>query len=278
MCAVIVKLTSSGPAFFAQERVGRDAETFKVYKLRTMVADAEAQLIDLRQQNEADGPLFKMSNDPRVTPFGRFLRKFSLDELPQLWNVVRGDMSLVGPRPALPREVAEWGDEVFDRLRVRPGITGMWQVSGRSDSTFEEYLRLDLYYVDNWSILVDVAILLRTRAGRDELVGRLLISQDPGSPGAAGYRRRRGRPRPRPVPVAAPRRGRDGRQRSLGPAPRTSTHRGPRRRRGSPHGHHLGCGRPRSRMAHRLRLLDRELEAARSTRSATSWGSTSGCC
>jgi exopolysaccharide biosynthesis polyprenyl glycosylphosphotransferase len=162
VCAVIVKLTSKGPAFFAQERVGRDAKSFNVYKLRTMVADAEKQLVDLREHNEADGPLFKISNDPRVTPFGRFLRKFSLDELPQMWNVVKGDMSLVGPRPALPREVAEWGDEVFDRLRVRPGITGMWQVSGRSDSSFEEYLRLDLYYVDNWSILVDVAILLRT--------------------------------------------------------------------------------------------------------------------
>jgi exopolysaccharide biosynthesis polyprenyl glycosylphosphotransferase len=162
VCAVIVKLTSKGPAFFAQERVGRDAKSFNVYKLRTMVADAEEQLIDLREKNEADGPLFKMSDDPRVTPFGRFLRKYSLDELPQMWNVIKGDMSLVGPRPALPREVAKWGDEVFDRLRVRPGITGMWQVSGRSDSSFEEYLRLDLYYVDNWSILVDVAILLRT--------------------------------------------------------------------------------------------------------------------
>jgi exopolysaccharide biosynthesis polyprenyl glycosylphosphotransferase len=162
VCAVIVKLTSDGPAFFAQERVGRDAETFKVYKLRTMVSDAEAQLVDLRDRNEADGPLFKMAEDPRVTRFGRVLRKYSIDELPQMWNVLKGDMSLVGPRPALPREVAKWGDEAFDRLRVRPGITGMWQVSGRSDSSFEEYLRLDLYYVDNWSILVDVAILLRT--------------------------------------------------------------------------------------------------------------------
>jgi exopolysaccharide biosynthesis polyprenyl glycosylphosphotransferase len=162
ICAVVVKLTSKGPAFFAQERVGRDAKTFKVYKLRTMVDDAEEQLVDLRDRNEVDGPLFKLADDPRVTPFGRFLRKYSIDELPQLWNVLKGDMSLVGPRPALPREVAEWDDEVFDRLRVRPGITGMWQVSGRSDSSFEEYLRLDLYYVDNWSILVDVAILLRT--------------------------------------------------------------------------------------------------------------------
>jgi exopolysaccharide biosynthesis polyprenyl glycosylphosphotransferase len=162
LSALVVKLTSRGPAFFTQDRVGRDAKTFRVYKLRTMVYDAEDQLIDLRDKNEADGPLFKISNDPRVTRVGRVLRKFSIDELPQFWNVLKGDMSLVGPRPALPREVAEWGDEVFDRLRVRPGITGMWQVSGRSNSSFEDYMRLDLYYVDNWSILVDVAILLRT--------------------------------------------------------------------------------------------------------------------
>jgi len=114
------------------------------------------------ERNESDGPLFKMREDPRITTVGRFLRKLSIDELPQLWNVVRGDMSLIGPRPALPREAEEWGEELHERLRVRPGITGMWQVSGRSDTGFAEYQRLDLFYVDNWSILIDLGILLRT--------------------------------------------------------------------------------------------------------------------
>jgi exopolysaccharide biosynthesis polyprenyl glycosylphosphotransferase len=160
--AIAIKLTSPGPVLFRQVRVGRDGEPFHVLKLRTMVPDAEERLAELLAQNESDGPLFKMRRDPRITPVGRFLRKFSIDELPQLWNVVRGDMSLIGPRPALPREVAEWNDELFERLRVRPGITGMWQVNGRSDSGFEEYQRLDLFYVDNWSILIDLGILLRT--------------------------------------------------------------------------------------------------------------------
>ena len=163
VCALIVKLTSDGPAFFAQERVGRDAKPFKVYKLRTMVADAEDAAG--RPSRAATRPTARCSRWSTIRGsrrVGRFLRKYSLDELPQLWNVFRGDMSLVGPRPGASSRGGQWGDEVFDRLRVRPGITGMWQVSGRSDSSFEEYLRLDLYYVDNWSILVDVAILLRT--------------------------------------------------------------------------------------------------------------------
>lgn len=159
---VAVKLTSPGTALFSQERVGRNGERFRLYKVRTMVTDAEARLIDLRDQNEADGPLFKLKDDPRVTKVGAFLRKTSIDELPQLWNVIRGEMSLVGPRPALPSEAEEWSVDLVDRLRVRPGITGMWQVSGRSDVSFDEYTRLDLYYVDNWSLLVDVSILAKT--------------------------------------------------------------------------------------------------------------------
>jgi lipopolysaccharide/colanic/teichoic acid biosynthesis glycosyltransferase len=114
------------------------------------------------EQNEADGPLFKMSDDPRVTRVGRFLRATSIDELPQLWNVLRGDMSMVGPRPALPHETEQWDALLVQRLRVKPGITGMWQVSGRSDSSFEDYTRLDLYYVDNWTLTTDLAIVFRT--------------------------------------------------------------------------------------------------------------------
>jgi exopolysaccharide biosynthesis polyprenyl glycosylphosphotransferase len=160
--AVAIKVGSRGPVLFRQERVGRRGRRFYVYKFRTMVIDAEEQLIDLRDANEADGPLFKVRHDPRVTAVGRVLRKLSLDELPQLLNVLRGQMSLVGPRPALPREVTQWGPELFDRLRVQPGITGMWQVMGRSDSSFAEYQRWDLYYVDNWSLWRDLSILART--------------------------------------------------------------------------------------------------------------------
>lgn len=162
IAAIAIKVSSPGPVLFRQVRVGRDGEPFHVLKLRTMVVDAEARLAELMERNESDGPLFKMREDPRITTVGRFLRKLSIDELPQLWNVVRGDMSLIGPRPALPREVEEWGEELHERLRVRPGITGMWQVSGRSDTGFAEYQRLDLFYVDNWSILIDLGILLRT--------------------------------------------------------------------------------------------------------------------
>jgi exopolysaccharide biosynthesis polyprenyl glycosylphosphotransferase len=162
VAAVAVKVTSAGPVFFAQERVGRWGRNFKVYKFRTMVVDAEDRLEDLRAHNEMDGPLFKMAADPRITRVGRFLRPTSIDELPQLINVIKGEMSLVGPRPALPSEAAMWGEDLRNRLRVRPGITGMWQVSGRNNSSFADYERLDLYYVDNWSILVDLAILART--------------------------------------------------------------------------------------------------------------------
>ncbi len=160
--AVAIKIGSTGPVLFRQERVGQDGELFPVLKFRTMVVDAEALLEKLAADNEGSGPLFKMKEDPRVTRIGNFLRKTSLDELPQLWNVIRGEMSLVGPRPALQSEMKEWTEDLYGRLRVKPGITGMWQVSGRSSTTFEEYTRLDLYYVDNWSLVVDVSILART--------------------------------------------------------------------------------------------------------------------
>lgn len=131
-------------------------------KLRSMVVDAEDRLADLVDLNEADGPLFKMASDPRITRVGRFIRATSIDELPQLFNVIRGDMSLVGPRPALPHETEEWDALLAQRLRVKPGITGMWQVNGRSNTNFEDYTRLDLYYVDNWSLTTDLAILFKT--------------------------------------------------------------------------------------------------------------------
>lgn len=160
--AVSVLVTGGRPIFFKQTRVGRDGKLFTIYKLRTMVPDAERRVVDLREHNEADGPLFKIEDDPRVTSVGRFLRKTSIDELPQLFNVLKGQMSLVGPRPALPSEVGSWSDALHGRLRVQPGITGMWQVSGRSSSSFKDYERLDLYYVDNWSLVSDLAIVAKT--------------------------------------------------------------------------------------------------------------------
>ena len=160
--ALLIKKGSDGPVLFKQSRVGKDGLSFDVFKFRTMVVNAEELMADLMEDNEGAGPLFKMKDDPRVTKIGSFLRKTSLDELPQLWNVVRGEMSLVGPRPALAAEMSEWDADLYGRLRVRPGITGMWQVSGRSETTFEEYTRLDLYYVDNWSLVVDLAILAKT--------------------------------------------------------------------------------------------------------------------
>jgi exopolysaccharide biosynthesis polyprenyl glycosylphosphotransferase len=160
--AVAVKLDSSGPVLFRQKRVGRDGKIFEIQKFRTMIQGAEDLVVELREQNEADGPLFKLKADPRTTRIGRFLRRTSLDELPQLMNVVKGEMSLVGPRPALPEEVMAWPAPLHDRLRVQPGITGMWQVSGRSNSSFEDYSRLDRYYVDNWSLVTDVIIIIKT--------------------------------------------------------------------------------------------------------------------
>jgi exopolysaccharide biosynthesis polyprenyl glycosylphosphotransferase len=161
LVALAIRLDSRGPVFFRQQRVGRGGRVFEMVKFRTMVADADRRKAELRARNEAEG-LFKIADDPRITPVGRILRRTSLDELPQLWNVLRGEMSLVGPRPALPSEVEAWGPEVHQRLEVKPGITGMWQVSGRSSASFEDYTRLDRYYVDNWSLWTDLAILAKT--------------------------------------------------------------------------------------------------------------------
>ena len=160
--AVAIKLTTPGPVFFRQGRVGLQRQPFTLLKFRTMVADAELRLAHLLAQNEADGPLFKLRHDPRITRVGRWLRRYSLDELPQLWNVLRGEMSLVGPRPPLPSEVAAYEDWQLDRLEVRPGITGLWQVSGRSDLSFDEYVRLDLFYIENWSLAYDLFMVIKT--------------------------------------------------------------------------------------------------------------------
>lgn len=162
LLAILIKLDSRGPVFFRQVRVGRHGREFVIYKFRTMYLDAEARLAELRHLNDYDGVLFKMRNDPRVTPVGRWLRRFSLDELPQLFNVCRGQMSLVGPRPPLPEEVLAYPDDARRRLVVKPGMTGLWQVSGRSDLPWEEAVRLDLRYVENWSIPLDIVILFRT--------------------------------------------------------------------------------------------------------------------
>ncbi|HEX9774835.1 MAG TPA: sugar transferase [Actinomycetota bacterium] len=164
LLAAIVRLDSPGPAFFRQKRVGRDGKVFDVVKLRTMDADADARKESLAPLNEADGPLFKMRDDPRITRAGRWLRRTSLDELPQLWNVVRGQMSLIGPRPPTPEEVVQYPMWFRRRLAVRPGITGLWQVSGRSALPFAEAMRLDLTYVEAWSPWLDIQILLRTAA------------------------------------------------------------------------------------------------------------------
>ena len=160
--AVAVRLTSPGPAFFRQTRVGVEGRHFTMLKFRSMVADADTQRQALLGLSDGNGVLFKMRADPRITRVGAFLRRFSLDELPQLLNVVRGDMSLVGPRPPLPEEVEGYSDDAVRRLKVKPGVTGLWQVSGRSNLSWEESLRLDLRYTDNWSLALDLSILWRT--------------------------------------------------------------------------------------------------------------------
>ncbi|WP_267423507.1 MULTISPECIES: sugar transferase [unclassified Curtobacterium] len=160
--ALVIRLDDGGPVFFRQTRVGRGAAEFSILKFRTMCVDAEARMAALHRENEGAGPLFKMKDDPRVTRVGAFLRRTSLDELPQLWNVLVGTMSLVGPRPALPREVALYEDFADRRLLVTPGITGLWQVSGRSDLDWADGVRLDLHYVENWSFVHDLVILART--------------------------------------------------------------------------------------------------------------------
>ncbi|MFB9239264.1 sugar transferase [Plantactinospora siamensis] len=160
--ALAIKIDSRGPVLFRQIRVGMDGREFGVYKFRTMVVNADTMLAELAARNETDGLLFKMRDDPRVTRVGRLLRRWSLDELPQLGNVLRGQMSLVGPRPPLPSEVARYDGDVARRLLVKPGMTGLWQVSGRSDLPWEDGIRLDLYYVENWSLASDLTILWKT--------------------------------------------------------------------------------------------------------------------
>ena len=160
--AFAVKIGDRGPVLFRQVRVGRNGRPFHVCKFRTMVTDAEQQKALLEQHNEGNGLLFKIKDDPRITRVGSILRRYSLDELPQLFNVLLGQMSLVGPRPALPEEAAKYGEEVRRRLAVRPGITGLWQVSGRSNLPWEEAVRLDLRYVENWSFALDLQILWKT--------------------------------------------------------------------------------------------------------------------
>jgi exopolysaccharide biosynthesis polyprenyl glycosylphosphotransferase len=162
--ALLVKTTSPGPVFFRQERVGLDGTTFRMIKFRSMVVDAEARLQELSKLDRAAGNdvLFKMRNDPRVTRVGGFMRRYSLDEVPQLFNVLIGDMSLVGPRPPLAKEVALYDTHVHRRFLVKPGMTGLWQVSGRSNLSWEDSVRLDLFYVENWSMMGDLILLWRT--------------------------------------------------------------------------------------------------------------------
>jgi exopolysaccharide biosynthesis polyprenyl glycosylphosphotransferase len=160
--ALLIRYDSRGPALFRQHRVGEAGQVFPIVKFRTMVVDADARVKALADRTDGNGVLFKMHRDPRVTRVGRFLRRYSIDELPQLINVVRGEMSLVGPRPPLPREVDGYESDAVRRLRVRPGMTGLWQVSGRSDLSWGDSVRLDLWYVDNWSLALDTQILVRT--------------------------------------------------------------------------------------------------------------------
>jgi exopolysaccharide biosynthesis polyprenyl glycosylphosphotransferase len=162
LIALAVRLGSPGPAIFSQERVGLNGRPFRLHKFRSMYRDAERRKAALVHRNEVSGPVFKMERDPRITPLGRWLRKFSLDELPQLWNVLAGDMSLVGPRPPLSDEVARYERWQKRKLSMKPGITCLWQVNGRSSVPFEDWMRLDLEYIDNWSLALDAKILLRT--------------------------------------------------------------------------------------------------------------------
>jgi exopolysaccharide biosynthesis polyprenyl glycosylphosphotransferase len=160
--AIGVKLTSPGPVLYRQRRVGLRGRPFTMLKFRTMRRNADREVEQLRDAHGVTDVMFKMKNDPRVTRIGRWLRKFSIDELPQLFNVLRGDMSLVGPRPPLPEEVTRYEDWHFDRLEVPPGITGLWQVSGRSDIAFDDAVRLDIFYIENWSLTYDLYILIKT--------------------------------------------------------------------------------------------------------------------
>lgn len=160
--ACAVKVTSRGPIFFSQKRVGKNGELFEMYKFRSMVVNAEELKEKLEEQNEMSGPMFKIKDDPRVTKVGKFIRKTSIDELPQLWNVLKGDMSLVGPRPSLPKEVEQFDNWMFKRLSVRPGLTCYWQVSGRNNIDFEDWMKLDCRYVDERNLWIDIKLIFKT--------------------------------------------------------------------------------------------------------------------
>jgi exopolysaccharide biosynthesis polyprenyl glycosylphosphotransferase len=162
LAALAIRLTSPGPVFFRQVRCGLNGRRFEMLKLRSMVVDAELRHAELCDLNEMDGPVFKIRNDPRTTPVGRLLRRWSIDECPQFWNVLKGDMSLVGPRPPLPEEVASYRNGERRRLSMRPGLTCLWQIGGRNDIGFEKWVELDLLYIDSWSLSLDLSILLRT--------------------------------------------------------------------------------------------------------------------
>jgi exopolysaccharide biosynthesis polyprenyl glycosylphosphotransferase len=160
--AAVIKLTSRGPVLFHQERTGLYGRPFRMLKFRSMVMDAEKRKAELLSKNEQSGPVFKMKNDPRITAVGRFIRKYSIDELPQLVNVLRGDMSVVGPRPPIPSEVARYEAWQRRRLSVRPGLTCVWQVSGRNQVSFEQWMLLDMQYIDHWSLAHDLQLILKT--------------------------------------------------------------------------------------------------------------------
>jgi exopolysaccharide biosynthesis polyprenyl glycosylphosphotransferase len=160
--AIAVKMDSPGPALYRSERIGKKGRVFGCIKFRTMVRDAETRRADVMHMNERDGVLFKISNDPRITRLGHFLRKYSLDEIPQFFNVLKGEMSIVGPRPPIASEVKEYKLSHLRRLDVTPGITGLWQVQGRQDPSFDSYVSLDVTYIDNWSFWLDFNIIVRT--------------------------------------------------------------------------------------------------------------------
>ena len=162
LIALLIRLEDKGPVFFKQERVGMNGRRFVCFKFRTMIVNAEQLLDELKDRNESDGPTFKIENDPRITKIGRILRKTSLDELPQFYNVIKGEMSIVGPRPPLLREVKQYERSQLRRLSMKPGITCIWQVSGRNSVSFKEWMRMDLEYIDNWSLWLDIKIMLKT--------------------------------------------------------------------------------------------------------------------
>lgn len=160
--SLLIKFESKGPVIFSQDRIGKDGEIFKMYKFRSMVVNAEELKEKLKEQNEMSGPMFKMKEDPRVTRIGKFIRKTSIDELPQLINILKGDMSLVGPRPSLPKEVEQFEDWMMERLEVKPGLTCYWQVSGRNNIDFEEWMKLDIKYIRERNTLTDIKLIFKT--------------------------------------------------------------------------------------------------------------------